>query len=735
MPNVLLSRGAEWRKWDLHVHTPSSIEERYRGEQDPWDRFLSELEALPREFAVLGINDYWFLDGYRRILQERATGRLGNLERIFPVVEMRLDQFGGSATRLSRANLHVIFDDSLGPDLIEQQFLTAMVPKFRLDPTASGVTWSGVINRDALIDLGANVKASVPEDVRAARGSDLKEGFNNLVVSLDSVQDALSKPYFTNKAVLALGKTEWADIAWTDGSIASKKHLINSVDLLFTAFEDASTWVPQRERLREQGVPDSLIDCSDAHTWTDASEKDRLGNCATWLRAATSFPGLLHALSEFDARVFVGAEPPDLARRRRAPGRVIDSVEVRPVDPTTPDIFDYELPLNQGLVAIIGNKGQGKSALLDCVARGGNSSRDEDFAFLNGTRFLARSNPVRDNFKVQLQWVDGTTREAGLQDAHDPSSSERVEYLPQKLIERICSSDPHSAQREAFDVELTRVLFHHIRPEERARQTNFHDLLDLRTNAVEVQLDDARARLAGACRYYVALHAQAGRLVLTDLIARREDLRAARAEAEQELQAARVRLDQVTQASAGTPELAADRARLDQLSMKMSELAQENQRDTAGAASIARQLSDVDAVETELATLAARTRVLDHRLREVLANSAEAPAFAVLDLDTKRLMAQKSALEQGRTDLVGSVRRREESLQELASSRSLLEARLASIDAARDVARREVEQLSGRVDAIDGAPDEPETLRNLDALIVEAQELPVKTAGCPAGAT
>src|SRR4051794_27192316 len=115
-------RGAEWGKWDLHVHTPASLVHRYKGGADAWPRFLDELESLPPEFSVLGINDYWFLDGYRRILSERAAGRLSNITEVFPVVEMRLDQFGGSGSKLSRANLHVIFDPKLHPDVIQSQF-------------------------------------------------------------------------------------------------------------------------------------------------------------------------------------------------------------------------------------------------------------------------------------------------------------------------------------------------------------------------------------------------------------------------------------------------------------------------------------------------------------------------------------------------------------------------------------------------------------------------------------
>lgn len=68
-------RGSTWRKWDLHVHTPASIVHNYGG-NDPWAQFIDDLETLPPEFKVIGINDYIFVDGYKRVLQERADGRL-----------------------------------------------------------------------------------------------------------------------------------------------------------------------------------------------------------------------------------------------------------------------------------------------------------------------------------------------------------------------------------------------------------------------------------------------------------------------------------------------------------------------------------------------------------------------------------------------------------------------------------------------------------------------------------
>jgi hypothetical protein len=71
-------RGSSWRKWDLHVHTPDSIVHNYSVPPgtDVWESFISDLESLPPNFKAIGINDYLFLDGYKKVLEKKAAGRL-----------------------------------------------------------------------------------------------------------------------------------------------------------------------------------------------------------------------------------------------------------------------------------------------------------------------------------------------------------------------------------------------------------------------------------------------------------------------------------------------------------------------------------------------------------------------------------------------------------------------------------------------------------------------------------
>ncbi len=138
------TEGSTWKKWDLHVHTPYSIVQRYGGNTDEiWETFITDLEKLPSEFKVIGINDYFFLDGYERVLKEKKEKvDWKNIDLILPVVELRLDKFASVVKRdkmvLTQNQTgielsHVIFDQ-LNPETIRQQFLNSIIASLTFTP-------------------------------------------------------------------------------------------------------------------------------------------------------------------------------------------------------------------------------------------------------------------------------------------------------------------------------------------------------------------------------------------------------------------------------------------------------------------------------------------------------------------------------------------------------------------------------------------------------------------------
>ena len=58
-------RGAEWRKWDLHVHSPAS-----HGFIGDYNQFIIQLGNA--DCDVIGINDYFSVAGYREVVRRLA---------------------------------------------------------------------------------------------------------------------------------------------------------------------------------------------------------------------------------------------------------------------------------------------------------------------------------------------------------------------------------------------------------------------------------------------------------------------------------------------------------------------------------------------------------------------------------------------------------------------------------------------------------------------------------------
>jgi ABC-type transport system involved in cytochrome bd biosynthesis fused ATPase/permease subunit len=118
--------------------------------------------------------------------------------------------------------------------------------------------------------------------------------------------------------------------------------------------------------------------------------------------------------------------------------------------------FDCELPLNADMVAIIGNKGSGKSALADILALAGNTHCDPDyFSFLNKKRFCERNGRLAKQFEVRLVWVDGTSTTTSLYAKPDRNGEELVRYIPQTYLEKVCT-ETEPGQQSEFQIECAR---------------------------------------------------------------------------------------------------------------------------------------------------------------------------------------------------------------------------------------------------------------------------------------
>lgn len=421
-------RGSVWRKWDLHVHTPLSIEQNYGGEQG-WEEYLNALESLHPDIKVLGINDYLFIDGYTRLLKEKIeNGRLQNIEILFPVVELRIDKFGnlGQTDPFKRVNFHVIFSPELSPNLIQEQFLNSLSSIYKVDITDEASSyWNGVLTRQSIIDLGQKLIDSSGGKIT---DGPLKAGFNSLNVNYEQLLTRLDNSYITGKYLTAVGKTEWDALRW-DGSVADKKNIINRANIIFSASPSVETALNGKQKLLEQNVNSNLLHCSDAHGYPQDTQTkpNDLGHCFTWIKADPTFEGLKQIIFEPNQRVRIQLEEPDYKEDKL----VIDEVKFV----TNDNKFTSKpILLNKNLNVIIGGKSSGKSILLHCIAK----------TLLSDRSILKSNGAYRydfgENFDFIVKMNSGLTQSINRLD-EEPSVLSEIKYIPQNYLSKLAEPE------------------------------------------------------------------------------------------------------------------------------------------------------------------------------------------------------------------------------------------------------------------------------------------------------
>lgn len=426
-------RGSEWRKWDLHIHTPASLCSEYGGEsEEVWAKFFATLEELSDEIKVLGINDYLFLDGYEKVLEYKKGGGLKNIDLILPVIEFRIKEFVGH-TELKRINYHVIFaDDSiLSVSQIKTHFLTGLYGKANLDVNSiENYTWGGVITKETLIDFGKHIYESIPVE-RRGNANFLEIGFNNLNFDTSKIESLLGEGaepnlYLKDKYFKAIGKAEWEDFRW-DGSIAEKKTIINNAHFVFSASPTAEKAYKGKQSLENQKVNSRLLHCSDAHMFAvDALKTNpkELGHCFTWIKADTTFEGLKQIIHEPDERVKIQTLKPDVKNARH----IISELEF--ID--SGNLFgNQRIFLNENLNAIIGGKSSGKSLLMYAIA----NSIDPEQVARTSKKLYFDGYKFETGFDFKVIWKNGDV------DLYSNTNKEakqhKITYIPQLYINHL----------------------------------------------------------------------------------------------------------------------------------------------------------------------------------------------------------------------------------------------------------------------------------------------------------
>ncbi len=446
----MYTKGSEWRRWDLHVHTPKSIIQGYGGDNTTvWDAFIQKIASLPADIKVLAITDYLFCDGYEHILTRRAE--IPNIELILPNIEFRLNTFSGTENNSKRHNFHVYFDPVVGVDDIREQFLNCLASGYKIQDNTE---WQQTPTPRSLSELGKQIKAAAPAGNTVHSKSDIEVGFDNITYKREDIVKLLQKNCFKGKYVTAIGYSEWDQSRW-DQSAAEKRDLINSANFCLTCLDDPAKISENKEDLVQNKLNSIVLHSSDAHELT------RIGNSLLWVKADPTFAGLKQILNEPLSRIFIGATPPNYKHDHK----VITKISI----PTSSGWFadKFEIELNRDLITIIGGRGSGKSALAEAIAYGAGSKDESENAFFK--KAAKHKNPITST-KIHLEWGDGSKTDFEVGKLEEDRGL--VQYLPQGAVEELCSHNNSDKLRK----QIENVIFQALEETDKMGASDFDEL-------------------------------------------------------------------------------------------------------------------------------------------------------------------------------------------------------------------------------------------------------------------
>ena len=217
----------------------------------------------------------------------------------------------------------------------------------------------------------------------------------------------------------------------------------------------------------------------------------------TWIKADLTFRGLKQICFEPEARVHIGSEPEVETRKSNQATKFLAELEIdqkEGYDGTNGHWFKkVNIQLNPELVVIIGNKGSGKSALVDIIGLLGNSRQEDNFSFLvnkkNNKKFRQRG--YSENFTAKLKWQSDSTVSKQLDENIDKSRPEAVRYLPQNYFEQLTNE----IEIEKFRKEIENVVFSHVEETDRMGEATFKDLQEFKTQLSKHETSQLKAKL------------------------------------------------------------------------------------------------------------------------------------------------------------------------------------------------------------------------------------------------
>ncbi len=371
-----MNRGSEFRKWDLHIHSPYTVlNNQFSKLEDGRPDIESFIRKIKKNnISAIGLTNYFnFTDDdfkLKTILEERGITTFLNLE-------VRLSNINKSDQLF---DYHIIFDNTVEDDII----------------------------RNLLGELKANIGSTEKafnrlnrEEIEYYANIDFKSLRKILERNLE-----LSGNYL--KGFLSRGHGSATSDSDPKNQAVYEEICVNSDFIIHSSCNDALTCVDPKCKHRniisdrEHWLCSSkyvrpLLQSSDSHSL------EEIGTKYSWIKSDLTFEGLKQIIFEPEYRICVEKEKPV----RTEDELIIDKIEY---DGST--IF-----LSDNLNTIIGGRSTGKSTLLNSIAYKLENNEAKD------------KHTFKDMENFHVFWKDGEEKD-----------SRKIQYLPQEHMIQLANS-------------------------------------------------------------------------------------------------------------------------------------------------------------------------------------------------------------------------------------------------------------------------------------------------------
>lgn len=126
----------------------------------------------------------------------------------------------------------------------------------------------------------------------------------------------------------------------------------------------------------------------------------------------------------------------------------------------------------------------------------------EDFSFLNNEKFCQKG--YAEHFTGVLKWYDASTNTKILNERVDTTSVERIKYLPQSYLEKLCNNEDGR-----FQEEINKVVFSRLDDSEKLGKRNFDELREYKSQLINQKISELKNNLEVVNKTTAALEVKA----------------------------------------------------------------------------------------------------------------------------------------------------------------------------------------------------------------------------------